>query len=385
MWEPNPTVNIGGTDFTGETLSGAQITFGQNTYLGIPQPPYAVVSIIDTTGDGLTIDLSDLAYIEVDNSAGTGKKRLFTGYVSDFSVSMLSPEVAIYDLTLIGYTNLMVNRVLGQNYLDRLDGSGRWFGDLPRIRASFLIRAGTGIPIDSLTGTINALTGTIRDLPNRIGTVTTDPLGDGLAYLEVSPEATAFDLAADLASGLNARFWENRNGLINFANTGATSAVSHTLDEDSIIVTGLNGRTTNTELYNSIVLLRTSPDQPGTQDVLEIADDVTSQASYGVRILELPTSAAADSLLTDIATTYLAILKDPSNQISGMTIDLTVDGLGATDRNKLLDLDMLETMNFTGIPKAIFQPQDGSGLVVGWSWQIGQRTLNLTPDLVRIQ
>jgi hypothetical protein len=70
-------------------------------------------------------------------------------------------------------------------------------------------------------------------------------------------------------------------------------------------------------------------------------------------------------------------------QLDGITVDVTSDALTDADRNRLLLINMTETVNFT-VPTDILAAGTGSGIVSGWSWSISDKILDLTINLVKV-
>jgi hypothetical protein len=292
-------------------------------------------------------------------------------------VSLLADDVAIYDLTVVGNSQFFESRIIGQLGFPEQD-------DTERITQ--LIQAGTGIPVDLLSGTIDAQTGTIDAFPNYLGTVTASPSVYAIVVPLPSESVNAGQAIADFAAATSSWVWEGANGFINFRPFDAPSATTVTVAPAIVYVGGLRRTSTLTELYNDIVIL------PNENDLIQLDDnyitqDLVSQASYGSRNLSLVTQywhgpgvpyrwqEQGDYLLDTFANNI--------QQLDGITVDLTSDTLIATTRNPLLNLDMTQTVDFD-LPDDIFDGATGSGIVSGWSWSISDKILDLTINLVKV-
>jgi hypothetical protein len=377
MWDGEPAVKINGTAYTGQTLGGARLTFGSPDLLAGVQPPYGTISLINTTGSPLPIYLADSVVVDVWNHGKTLRRLLFTGVISDISVSLLADDVAIYDLTVVGNSQFFESRVIGQiGFPEQYDTE----------RFRELIQAGTGQPIDLLSGTIDAQTVTIDAFPNYLGTVTTPPSFLAVVVPMPSEAVNAGQAIADFAAATSSWVWEGANGLINFRPFDAPSATTVTVAPAIVYVGGLRRTSTLTELYNDILIL------PNENDLIQLNDstnrqDLISQASYGTRNLSLVTQywhgPGAPYRWEEQADYLLDTFANNIQQLDGITVDVTSDTLVATTRNPLINLDMTQTVNFD-LPDDIFDGGTGSGIVSGWSWSISDKILDLTINLVKV-
>lgn len=375
MWNPDPIVTIGGVDYTDQVLNGVQLTFGAPDFLAGVQPPYGTVTIVNTTGSALPIYLSSDIQVTVSNSAGSGRIALFSGVISDMSVSLVSTDVAFYDLTVIGYSQFFESRIV--NEVPIMWDTDPTFYQYDYERFQYLVKAGTGAPIDLLSGTIDAQTGTIANLPNYLGNYYQSPV----AYdrVEQLPEGatTAGQLIAEFANGVSGWVWEDRFGEINYRAFDNLSSTGHTIPQGSVYVNQLRKFSTLTELYNDVTIY-------DIYDYPYKYTDTASQASYGVRQLSLVSQYTSQSRYPEQGAYLLEYLANNINQLSGLVTDLTVDDYLAAARDALLQVDMTQTINFT-VPDDVFDTGTGSGRVCGWSWEIANKTLNLSLNLVKVE
>ena len=378
MFDGEPAVLIGGVSFTGRTINNAQFTFGAPDFFAGVQPPYGNITLINTTGSPLAIYLADDVVVTVWNAAKTVRRTIFTGVISDVSVSLLSDDTAFYDLTVVGNSQFFEARVINQlGYPQQLDSE----------RITELVQAGTGVPINLLSGTINAQTGTIAAFSSYLGTVTVSP-GANADVVKLPAQATiAGQLIADFAAETSGWVWEGANGLINFRPFDALSSTSFTVPQGAIYVQRLRRTSTLTELYNSIEILRNDND---TKDLLPgyIGDDTVSQASFGTRSYQLVTQyifgpGTTPNRWVAQADYLLDFLAENIQQLDGLVVDVTSDALTDAVRNNLIECDMTQTVNFT-LPTDIFAAGTGSGRVCGWSWTVADKILDLTINLVKV-
>jgi len=377
MWDGEPSVTINGTSYTGQTLGNMGLTFGAPDLLAGVQPPYGNITLINTTGSPLPIYLADDVVVQVWNADKTVRRNIFTGVISDVSVSLLATDTAFYDLTVVGNSQYFESRLINQLGLPvQLDSA----------RISELVRAGTGVPIDLLSGTINAQTGTINAYQSYLGTVTASPSADAFVVALPAEPAVAGQLIADFAAATSGWVWEGRTGVVNFRPFDALSTTSFTVPQDAIYVQRLRRTSTLTELYNEISILKNESDT-WPLEVSFTTNDSTSQTSYGTRNYSLVTQyayqAAGIRRWIPQADYLLDLLAENIEQLDGLTIDVTSDALTDAVRNNLIECDMTQTVNFT-LPTDIFAAGTGSGRVCGWSWNVADKILDLTINLVKV-
>ncbi len=80
------TVRIRGANFTGDTLASATIRRGREDVYTVPQPGYSNFTLIDLTGDGFNIRVTDSVEIDIEGADETGEPEIipiFTGQISD--------------------------------------------------------------------------------------------------------------------------------------------------------------------------------------------------------------------------------------------------------------------------------------------------------------
>ena len=82
------TVTINGTDYTGQTLGNVRIVRGREDINTVARAGYVLAELIDETGQGFPLDVTDICTITLDST--TGPVALFTGTISDISTRLYS-------------------------------------------------------------------------------------------------------------------------------------------------------------------------------------------------------------------------------------------------------------------------------------------------------
>jgi hypothetical protein len=155
------------------------------------------------------------------------------------------------------------------------------------------------------------------------------------------------------------------------------SSTAHTVPQGSVYVNQLRKFSSLTELYNDITLINQFEN---TYNYTSLS----SQSAYGVRQLSVATQYTANSRYPEQGAYLLDYLAENINQLTGLVTDLTVDDYLAAARDALLAVDMTDIINFT-VPDDVFDTGTGSGRVCGWSWEIANKTLNLSLNLVKVE
>ena len=377
MWDAAPSIVINGSTYTGQVLAGASFTFGASDLLANVQPPYGRISIVNIFGSRLPIDLNDSVTVTVDNAEKTARRTLFTGVITDISVTLLPDNFPIYDLTVVGRSQRYESRVIGElGFGEQYDAE----------RFEDLVWAATGPAIDLISGTINGQTGSINGYGNLLGTATASPSTFAIV-VPLPPQAVnAGQAIADFAQATSGWVWENRLGNLNFRPFDALSATSFTLPQGAIYLNGLQRVSTLTELYNDITIL------PNENDLIQLGDnynaqDLTSQGDYGTRSFQLTTQyrhgPGAPYRWVEQGDYLLGVFANNIEILDSLAVDVTSDDLTNAVRNNLIECDMTQTVNFT-LPSDIFLGGTGSAQIIGWQWTIADKILDLNINLAKV-
>jgi hypothetical protein len=103
-WQPNPTVTINGTDYTGRAVDRIDIVRGRDTVYQSPRAGYATINIIDVTDGGAGFQVGASIRVTVEDTSGD-PVTVFVGLLADWSsqVAFAQPEpVVMYNLNCVG-------------------------------------------------------------------------------------------------------------------------------------------------------------------------------------------------------------------------------------------------------------------------------------------
>lgn len=362
-WQPQATVTINGTNFTGQTLEGLGITYGRATVNEQARAGYARAQLIDVTATGINVSILDTISIKVKNSSGTDL-TIFTGRVSDLDVSLDSENVAIYSITATSALAQVVNKTAGlTGYSSQLEGE--------RIAAIL------DVTLNSVTweNYINTVTwanapGTWEDVTGQIGTIDT---GDFTLEAYTAAAANAYDLITQAANSGLGQIYETPAGEIGYSRAAARQLRAQNdgyldLEADITLLDGITSTQTGAEVINTATIKYALGE--------ETYESLASIRTYGVMASDTDTqlSNAIDAAL--IAERTVKLYQYPRTNLTSFTVQLALSQVTDTDRDALIAVNMGLPIRVYGLPSAVYS-SIFSGFVEGWTWSINEYTAKL--------
>jgi len=325
-FQPAPTVTIGSTDYTGDTIGEVTVTRGRDTVYAEPQPGYATVRLIDKTGAGIPIEVGD--QVTIDLKPG---RPVFWGTITDWTASLYDPGIAnqpaaIVTVTAVGPLMRLNRRVI---YF-----SGRQAEeDGPRI--ADIIQDALAVPWEEAVGTWDDQVGTFADyVAQPYDPALIDP---GVFDLAAVPTAdsgyNALTLAQQAASSGAGILFETADGFIGFANADrrpANRAAGEYAIPPTVVRAELETQSALADITNRVTV---------TYDGGAVTEqDIDSIQRFGVYASQVTTQLVNQSNAEVRAQTYVARHAIPTVQMGRIAIRL--DGLDPTLADDLLDLDI---------------------------------------------
>ncbi|CAB4222936.1 hypothetical protein UFOVP1662_24, partial [uncultured Caudovirales phage] len=115
-WLPNPTVTVGGVDYTSDTLWNVNVYYGRNTVWEQARAGYANIEILNTDDSDNLWNINDAVVIKLKNSSSVDV-IVFTGILTDIrnqiSQSGDAGTVVKQTLTAVGPFAFMARKVVG--------------------------------------------------------------------------------------------------------------------------------------------------------------------------------------------------------------------------------------------------------------------------------
>lgn len=343
-WNPEPTVTIGGTDYTGKSLNGVSINYGRTNVWEQARASFATIELINLTDAIETFNLNDEVVIKVQNSSGIDK-TVFTGNLSDITnlsaFSSSSVKVSVHRISALGPFAKMSRAITG----------GSWPKEYDDERMDRIFTA-AGVPVD------------VVDTPG--------------IYEFTSINHTAqdcYNLAAYYSTMALGYIYENTLGKVGFANESRRTNEADDngyfqIPSGSILTAGVTSSKTFTDVANDIELeYKANAKVSGT--------NATSIANYGIRAMDIITELEQGSQAQNQLDRYLALRSIPRTSLSQFSVQLDVDALSTSQRNTLIELYMGKPIEIQGLPAAIYNGTY-KGFVEGWNLVINREQATLT-------
>jgi len=334
------TLTIDGTDYTGSTLGNVRIVRGREDIDTVARAGYCAAELIDETGNGFPIDLTETVVVTIEDS--TGPVTLFTGSISNVSTQLYAVRTgtrAIWQILANGPLALANRRQVlqagtsiekdGDLVLEILEAGlyQTWQG----FQGSTWAAVG---PTVTWATVDTGFDGTLVETPGEYDIQALDPQAEGY---------NALGLASRIAASVGGSLFETGDGNVGYLSAYGRSvkaAAGYTdIPNASIITAGLSGSKAASDLVNQLEVRFDG----GAVEVI----DADSISTYGVRASVLDTlladqtaaEARADDLLFDLATPRYKL---PTVEYRLDTLpDAVVDLLLSVDTESPVDIGTL--------------------------------------------
>ena len=358
---PNPTVTIGGIDYTGRTVGSVSVRRGRRTVYERPAAGFATIELIDVDAGSLGFDVGERIVIRMEDTTGT-PLRIFTGIVSDWSgevVSRPGEPVVIYRVQAVGPLAVLNRRnILFDGRPQETDGQ--------RVLAAVT----EGLPVIweefSLTqtwaGTDDETTWETVDPgfdPNLI-----DPGVYEVTALGTAERGyTALAVAGETGESAKGLLFETPQGFIGYADADRrpANAAAGFLDipYTSISVDGIQASSQLADITNRVTVTYGTGDEAVTQT------DSPSLVRFGLQETRLDTILAREQDANVRADDFLFSHSTPSVEFERLSVNLR-GNIGGTLRDALLAVNSNDAVRVTGLPNKLgLGPQGFRGFVEG--------------------
>jgi hypothetical protein len=280
MADLDVTIRIGGVDYTGESLAQARIVRGREDIYSVAQAAFASIQLFDDDGSGFAITVT--LRVEIDIESGGTQVPLFTGFVSDISVSHI-PTVngsrSVWSMTATSsLATLNRRQILTEGAPSERDAE----------RATRILRAGLSTTWEEFPAVAWEDTGSLRwnqiDPP-----VLTLPGGGDFVVNELPASAAGYNgyaLLGELLASSGGSISEFGNGLLFYLSGSTRSALVDDagyieLPDDIILADGFGTLQQASDLINVI--------EVSFDGGLVIRTDAASITQYGRRASVLST------------------------------------------------------------------------------------------------
>lgn len=372
LYDPTPTVTIGGVDYTSETINSLQVTLGRTSIDEQPRAGYATISLVVVDGTYPPIELNAVAAIHVLDSSGADPS-LFVGYVTDVTRQIIGygsvGSTVQIDVTVAGALSRLAKLQSDDSYPKQFDGD--------RV-AAILQSAFTSTWLEvagSLTwsGVSASKTWDTFD-PGYVGTVATPGSFELHTYSGGAVEAQS--LAAVAANSALGVLYETPDGFINYDDAATRlNRVGNQgwleIDAAYIAALGTASSSHTSDMVNTLTI-----SYKGGSTVS--GSDSTSVAEFGLfagqRSTVLESAGDANTQLNLFLTTRAL----PRLSIDQIIIPLHNESLPDAVRDDLLGVFCGTPISIPNLPSAIYGGNPFFGFVEGYTWTVSDKTATLT-------
>lgn len=339
-WVADPKVTIGGTDFTGNTLNGVQVSMGRPSFWDQPRAGYATVNIINYTNASYGIDINQTLTVQLKNTSGV--------YVTVFTGTVISLDNVVTATGSTNVVNQQVRAIGPMAKMSRVLMSGSFPKEFDSTRLSSILTA-SGVTVDTV------------DTPGvyELQSVTKDP-------------NDCYSFASYYANMTFGYIYETSSGKVGFANETRRNNELNVIGHLAIPKSTILGRTVSSSKSLSDL---TNDVQVTWRSGTATNSSSTSITNYGRAAARIDTELHNSADAAYQAEKYITIRATPQVNLNQFTIQLDV----ASDSliNSLLAIYIGRAIQITALPNGISQTTF-TGFVENHQWFISENQVSLT-------
>lgn len=381
-WTPDWALSIDGGSYESVTLANLTITAGRTDIYQQPVAGYCTVEIINTDQSVVAIEINDSFALQVKDSTGT-LKPVFGGYVTDITQSVRTAGsnalIQSFKVTALGALSKLP-KILTEGVLAKaFDGD-----QIYSILSGILFNQWSEVPA-AITWASYTPTETWANAQNT-GLGEIDRAGDYELAARSSSVTDVYSLVAALATSGAGYLYEDAQGRISYADS--THRGEYLATNGYTELTGHHALASGVSTSRRIGDIRNKVTITYKNNAQHTAEDLTSQALYGVQAQNIITSIEHGYAATAQANFYLALRAYPQSLFKSITFELTNPEIDNADRDTLLGVFMGLPIDITDLP-ANMTGGRFQGFVEGWTFNAGfnklQLTLNVSPIAFSLQ
>jgi hypothetical protein len=337
------TVTINGVDYTGQTLGSVRVVRGRENIDTVTRAGYCLAELIDETGQGFPLDVTDTVRITIDNT--TGPVALFTGTISDITTRIYAIRTgtrAIWQVLASGPLALANRRQIltGGTGVER-------DGDLV-LQA---LEAGLYQTWEEFQGTTWAAAGDVTWAtvdPGFDGSLVETPGEYDIAALDPADDGyNALSLISRVAVSVGGSLFETGDGNVGYLSAYGRSekaAAGYTeLPVSEIRADNLEAAKSAADLVNRLEVKFAG-------GAVEL-EDITSISRYGIRASGIETLLADQSNAEDRGADLLFDLAVPRYKLP--TVEFALHTLPGADVDLLLGVDTETPVDLVALPATL--------------------------------
>lgn len=369
LWNPVWKITIDGIEYQDITLANLSITSGRTDFLSQPQAGYCNLEIVQLENQSLPININSAITIQLQNSAAA-YVNIFGGNVSDYVQIVKNAGargvVTSVQITALGALSRLQHAFTYGVLSKDFDGN-----QIKTILQDVVSATWNDVPAAQNWATYPATTTWAQVFGGDVGTI---DVGSYELQARASDLSNSYTLIAALANSGMGYFYEDANGLINYADSDHRADYLSTngyvdLTGNHALWQGMRNAVRSGDIKNKIVLSWRSGDKTGS--------DPTSIATYGRRESNIVTTLHNEVDAIDQVSRYLDLLANPKPIFDQITFPLTSSEIDDADRDALLNVFMGMPIQINDLPPNVSLGQF-QGFVEGFTWRVGYNQVFLT-------
>ena len=330
-WIPEWRVYVGDDVYT--SVTNVSYSTGRLNIDYQPNAGYCNVEIVNSTGVPFTIEVTDPIELQIKDTTGT-YVTVFGGEVSDFSISVRSPEengfITTGTILGVGSLSKLTKAVFNTALAEGLDGA----------QIAEILSAALNLNWNQVTPTFTwdtyPATDTWNNAESYVGTV--DSGYYTMSALSASPTAKSITLADQIAKSALGQLYEDRYGNVCYDDadhrSDYLSANGYTYLDGSYAIPSTIKSTTQTSRIRNSLIYRYGSAYGSTYTT----SDDNSIANYGINEYSTDSNIKNLADIEAIATRELNLRRSPRPQLEVVTFRLDNPNIPSAMLNSLINV-----------------------------------------------
>jgi hypothetical protein len=349
-WIPEWRVTVGDDVYT--TVTNVVLNTGRTDIDKQASAGYSQIEIVNATNAPFTIDVTDSITLELKQSDGT-YYPVFGGQVSDFSISVRSPEETGYitrgTIIAVGTLSRLTKAIYTDTLSEALDGE-----QISQILEGLLVNSWNEVAPSSDWSLYDPTTTWTNAENVGLGTI------DSGLYTMVNLSAGSYimkDLIDQIANSGLGQIYEDNQGRITYAD-----ADHRTLELSANGFTTIDGAFARPSTVASILQIARIRNAlvihyGNNYNNDYLTTDATSIATYGRFQREIFSNIKQASDIETVASRDIALRSTPRAQLDTITFRLDNPDMDDTTRDNLINIAFGEPVLITNLPANMFNGQ----------------------------
>lgn len=372
IWVPEWRIKANGDDVTNVTLANLTITAGRTDINGATPPSYCNLQLINTNETTYSFSVNTGITIEVKDSNGD-YVPIFGGRISDINQSVYASgqiaTVTTINIVAVGALAKLQRAIFDGNLAEGLDGE-----QILELLDDLLLGAWNEVP--PAESWENYLPTEMWEDALNIGLGEIDTGEYTMSSRQISDQVIA-QIANEIANSALGYLYEDSQGRIGYAD--ASHRQDYLLANGYIDLDGAHSLSAGVgivqrqgDIANRVVI-----DYGNNFGSQYVAEDTTSQSTYGLFAEQLQSYVKNASDIEDIADRVIQLRAYPRYYFQRITFPLHSPEIDDTDRDSLLNVFMGMPIRINNLPPQMLGGEF-TGFLEGWTFNASVQGLSIT-------